>query len=112
MLSQEGGNSPRLSDVWCSWSALPPARQTARLLCGPVQASPSDPGGIHNFISKHVKMQGFLQSHYLRLFLQFVEHTVHHYRKGNITTYIEDLSEGLKNSPASFISLLHQPPFQ
>ncbi|KAK4793840.1 hypothetical protein SAY86_011834 [Trapa natans] len=51
-------------------------------------------------------MQGFPQSHYLRLFLQFVEHTVHHYRKGNITTYIEDLSEGLKSSPASFISLL------
>ncbi|KAK9087851.1 hypothetical protein Syun_030245 [Stephania yunnanensis] len=77
-------------------------------VCGMVsQQSISNRDGIHNLftlISKRIKMQGFLQSDYLHLFPQFLEHVLREYKQGNIV-YIEDLNEGLESAPAALVGL-------
>lgn len=77
-------------------------------VCGMVsQQSLSDPKGIHNLysiISKRVRVQGFLQSDYLHLYPQFLEHVSSHYKQGKIV-YIEDMNEGLESAAAAFVGL-------
>ncbi|KAK9292582.1 hypothetical protein L1049_020556 [Liquidambar formosana] len=77
-------------------------------VCGMVsEQSLSKPQGIHNLfnlITKRIKMQGFLQSDFLHLFPQFLEHVISYYKQGKIV-YIEDMNEGLESAPAAFVGL-------
>ncbi|KDP32487.1 hypothetical protein JCGZ_13412 [Jatropha curcas] len=77
-------------------------------VCGMVSLhSLSDPQGIHNLfnlISKRITVQGFLQSDYLHLYPQFLEHVLGNYKQGKIV-YIEDMNEGLESAPAALAGL-------
>lgn len=77
-------------------------------VCGMVsQHSNRDTEGIHNLftlIRSRIKMQGFLQSDYLHLFPQFVEHVGAYYRQGKIV-YIEDMNDGLESAPSALAGL-------
>jgi len=77
-------------------------------VCGMVsQHGASSTEGIRNLfclITKQVRMQGFLQSDYRHLFLQFVDCMTNYYKQGKIV-YIEDMSEGLESAPAAFVGL-------
>lgn len=77
-------------------------------ICGMIsQNSFSSREGIHNLytlIPKRVTMKGFLQSDYINLFPQFVEHITSNFKKGKIV-YIEDIKHGLENAPATFARL-------
>lgn len=77
-------------------------------ICGMVsQQSISKPQGIYNlfnFISKRIKMQGFLQSDYQHLFPKFLVDVIEYYKQGNIV-YIEDMSHGLESAPAALAGL-------
>ncbi|WCJ38925.1 Zinc-binding dehydrogenase family protein [Euphorbia peplus] len=59
---------------------------------------------LSNLISRRIKMQGFLQSDYLHLYPQFLEHVSSNYKQGKIV-YIEDMKEGLENAPAALAGL-------
>ncbi|KAL9234844.1 hypothetical protein vseg_009667 [Gypsophila vaccaria] len=77
-------------------------------VCGMVsQHSYHATEGIHNLsalIIKQVRMQGFLQSDYLHLFPQFVQHVGDYYKQGKIV-YIEDMAYGLENAPSALVGL-------
>ncbi|XP_039122141.1 2-alkenal reductase (NADP(+)-dependent)-like [Dioscorea cayenensis subsp. rotundata] len=77
-------------------------------LCGMVSLhSYTDTDGIHNLftlVQKRIRMEGFLQSDYLHLFLNFVECVGNYHRQGKIV-YLEDIKEGLENAPAAFAGL-------
>lgn len=77
-------------------------------VCGMVsQQSISRPQGIYNlfnFISKRIKMQGFLQSDYQHLFPRFTADVIEYYKQGKIV-YIEDMSQGLESAPAALAGL-------
>ncbi|KAI3963234.1 hypothetical protein MKX01_030364 [Papaver californicum] len=77
-------------------------------VCGMVsQQTLSYPEGLKNvymLIPKRIKMQGFIQSDYLHLFPQFLEHIVDNYKQGKII-YIEDMNEGLENAPSALVGL-------
>ncbi|RZC80558.1 hypothetical protein C5167_043127 [Papaver somniferum] len=77
-------------------------------VCGMVsQQSLSYAEGLKNvfmLIPKRVKMQGFIQSDYLHLFPQFLEHIIGNYKQGKIV-YIEDMNEGLENAPSALVGL-------
>ncbi|XP_010528625.1 PREDICTED: 2-alkenal reductase (NADP(+)-dependent) [Tarenaya hassleriana] len=77
-------------------------------LCGMVSLqSLSNPQGVHNLfnaISKRIRIEGFLQSDYLHLYPQFLEHVKGYYKEGKIV-YIEDMSEGLETAPSALAGL-------
>ncbi|EOA35369.1 hypothetical protein CARUB_v10020562mg [Capsella rubella] len=78
-------------------------------LCGMVslQSLSSSSQGINNLynaIPKRVRLEGFLQSDYLHIFPQFLEHVKRYYKEGKIV-YIEDMSEGLELAPAALVGL-------
>ncbi|XP_044509268.1 2-alkenal reductase (NADP(+)-dependent) [Mangifera indica] len=77
-------------------------------VCGMVSLhSYNDPQGIHNLynlIPKRITMKGFLQSDYLHLYPQFLEHVIGNYNQGKIV-YIENMNEGLESAPAAFAGL-------
>ncbi|KAI3988139.1 hypothetical protein MKX01_011928 [Papaver californicum] len=77
-------------------------------VCGMVsQQTLSYPEGLKNvymLIPKRIRMQGFIQSDYLHLFPQFLEHIVGNLKQGKII-YIEDMSEGLENAPSALVGL-------
>lgn len=77
-------------------------------VCGIVSLpSYRDPNGIHNLfclLMKRVTMKGFLQSDYLHLYPQFLEHVISNYKQGKIV-YVEDMNEGLESAPAAFVGL-------
>ncbi|KFK40999.1 hypothetical protein AALP_AA2G072300 [Arabis alpina] len=78
-------------------------------LCGMVslQSLSSSSQGINNLynaIPKRIRLEGFLQSDYLHIFPQFIEHVKGYYKEGKIV-YIEDMSEGLEVAPAALVGL-------
>ncbi|GAV65185.1 ADH_zinc_N domain-containing protein [Cephalotus follicularis] len=77
-------------------------------ICGMVALhSYSDPQGLHNVFSlvpKRITMRGFLQSDFLHLYPQFLEHVIRNYEQHKIV-YIEDMNEGLESAPAAFAGL-------
>ncbi|KAJ0018363.1 hypothetical protein Pint_11665 [Pistacia integerrima] len=77
-------------------------------VCGMVSLhSYDDHEGIHNLfnlIPRRITMRGFLQSDYLHLYPQFLEHIVANYKQGKIS-YLEAVSEGLESGPAAFVGL-------
>uniref|UniRef100_A0A7N0ZT49 Enoyl reductase (ER) domain-containing protein n=2 Tax=Kalanchoe fedtschenkoi TaxID=63787 RepID=A0A7N0ZT49_KALFE len=79
-------------------------------VCGMIsQNSTSSPQGIHNLytlIYKRVTMKGFLQSDYVHLFPQFLDHVISNFKQGKIV-YIEDMKHGLENAPAAFVRLFN-----
>ncbi|CAL0316936.1 unnamed protein product [Lupinus luteus] len=79
-------------------------------VCGMVsQQNLSTPKGIHNLlnlVTRRIRMQGFLQSDYLHLYPQFLEHVASSYKQGKIL-YIEDMNEGLESAPAAFTGLFY-----
>ncbi|CAM8894563.1 unnamed protein product [Rhodiola kirilowii] len=79
-------------------------------VCGMIsQNSLSSPQGIQNLytlIPKRVTMKGFLQSDYVHLFPQFLEHVTSNFKQGKIV-YIEDMKHGLENAPAAFVRLFN-----
>uniref|UniRef100_A0A0D6R9A8 Enoyl reductase (ER) domain-containing protein n=1 Tax=Araucaria cunninghamii TaxID=56994 RepID=A0A0D6R9A8_ARACU len=65
--------------------------------------------GIHNLnlvVPRRIRLEGFLQSDYLHLHPQFLEHVVN-YIKDKKIVYIEDIAEGLENAPSAFVGLFH-----
>ncbi|XP_010511450.1 PREDICTED: 2-alkenal reductase (NADP(+)-dependent) [Camelina sativa] len=78
-------------------------------LCGMVslQSLSSSSQGINNLynaIPKRIRLEGFLQSDYLHIFPQFLEHVKGYYKEGKIV-YIEDMSEGIELAPAALVGL-------
>ncbi|XP_009127410.1 2-alkenal reductase (NADP(+)-dependent) [Brassica rapa] len=79
-------------------------------LCGMVSLqslSSSSQGGINNLynaIPRRLRLEGFLQSDYVHIFPQFLEHVKGYYKEGKIV-YIEDMSEGLELAPAALVGL-------
>ncbi|CAH2052951.1 unnamed protein product [Thlaspi arvense] len=78
-------------------------------LCGMVslQSLSSSSQGINNLynaIPKRVRLEGFLQSDYLHVFPQFLQHVKGYYKDGKIV-YIEDMCEGLELAPAALAGL-------
>ncbi|KAJ0243000.1 ADH_N_2 domain-containing protein [Hirschfeldia incana] len=78
-------------------------------LCGMVslQSLSSSSQGINNLynaIPKRIRLEGFLQSDYVHIFPQFLEHVKGYYKEGKIV-YIEDISEGLELAPSALVGL-------
>ncbi|WZY76172.1 hypothetical protein YC2023_022556 [Brassica napus] len=78
-------------------------------LCGMVslQSLSSSSQGINNLynaIPRRLRLEGFLQSDYVHIFPQFLEHVKGYYKEGKIV-YIEDMSEGLELAPAALVGL-------
>ncbi|KAL5580089.1 hypothetical protein UlMin_012531 [Ulmus minor] len=76
--------------------------------CGMVSLhSLSDPQtmkNLYNIVPKRIRLQGFLQSDYLKLFPRFVEEVSGYYKQGKIV-YIEDMNEGLESAPSALSGL-------
>ncbi|CAA7017995.1 unnamed protein product [Microthlaspi erraticum] len=81
-------------------------------LCGMVSlqslsSSSSSSQGINNLynaIPKRVRLEGFLQSDYLHVFPQFLEHVKGYYKEKKIV-YVEDMCEGLEQAPGALVGL-------
>ncbi|KAF8013542.1 hypothetical protein BT93_I1399 [Corymbia citriodora subsp. variegata] len=77
-------------------------------VCGMIsQYNLEQPEGIHNLmnlIPKRVRMEGFIVSDYYHLYAKFLETVLPQIKEGKIS-YLEDIAEGLENSPAALVGL-------
>ena len=76
--------------------------------CGMISQYNLEQGdGVHNLtnlITKSVRMQGFIVTHYYDKYPKYLEMIIPLIREGKIC-YIEDIVEGLENAPVALVSL-------
>ncbi|KAL6976096.1 2-alkenal reductase (NADP(+)) [Sarracenia purpurea var. burkii] len=77
-------------------------------VCGMIsQYNLNQPEGVHNLfclITKRVRVEGFLVFDYYHLYPKFLDMILPHIKEGKIV-YVEDVVEGLENSPAALVGL-------
>ncbi|PNX80014.1 NADP-dependent alkenal double bond reductase p1-like protein [Trifolium pratense] len=77
-------------------------------VCGMIsQYNLTQPEGVTNLahiIYKRIRMEGFGVFEYYHLYTKFLEFVLPLIREGKIA-YVEDIAEGLENSPAALVGL-------
>ncbi|KAG5569330.1 hypothetical protein H5410_059096 [Solanum commersonii] len=65
--------------------------------------------GVHNLfylITKRIRMEGFLVSDHYHLYPKYLEMIIPQIKGGNVV-YVEDIAEGLENSPKALVGLFY-----